>query len=373
MKQNYDIILIGSQFTSLCLASLLSQDHSVLLISDENRLNDSQTPENPLEMNPLFQSLRYPHSPSLETLFQKLGLETQVQNQPPKTVSKGKFKDFLAFGDSTPKSFDIVKYFLNQDWLHIDKSLSSTLVSLLESGTFHRIDTKVIEILSDEGKVTGVETSLGKTFKAPLVYLTQNIKQIPKLIDADSLDPKSLAKIGKTKYFSMLSMICNLSPERAEQRNCPWDTTIIMPGKKEKKIEFGPYFGLFTENPHKTLWITFAEEDYSSDGDIIVKFLKKLKMQAARVGLRIKTSWKPLFSVKLDDIGISDFRHSANEDIFLEGFKIISGETYEEPFLEGEAKALIDFLEATPPLEKAKESDYPEPLQDVAEPTPPAL
>lgn len=286
----YDYVVVGSGLAGLCVANAISRttDNVLLIESGDlpgglNRTIKSPTGEinNGLRFLP-DSELAQKSMAFLEMLIMQNLSPVGVEN-PPLTFEDGQLKQFVGFGNLTPKFYDEISYFSNA------RSLATTLAphewtNLLFNhfkGEFMP-RSYVTRFNIENGRVQSLTVNGQKAIQAQNFIYCGAVKNLKTLLPDGVLSARASQKLSKNSYWTAVCLDLFHNHQVT-------DSTAVHVLNGTTQDDLGPCAGKFLsaidnqgEINQYSQWITFIGDEEAEDTEVIGAALKKIKRQIKR-------------------------------------------------------------------------------------------
>lgn len=289
----YDYVIVGGGLTGLCLANVISQNTTnVLLIEASDSFGGYNRSVN-CPIGPINNGLRFiPESDlskkALDFLASILGhqFSYEVRDSSPITYENGHFKPFVGFGDQPPEFYNEINYFNAQREL-VPSLEVHEWISILFNG--YRGDflpkSHVTKFLKSESgsdinavMVNGQKQVLGKNF----IY-AGDLRGLATLLPEGSLGARTIQKLQKGPYWTAICL------DLIHNQNTPAEENVIHVLNGTTQDEVGPCVGQFkaaVKNAEQmwqhSRWMSFLANEEAEEEENIANALKKIKRQVKR-------------------------------------------------------------------------------------------
>jgi hypothetical protein len=293
-SQAYDYVVIGGGLAGLCIANALSRSTSNVLLIESgdfpgglNRAINSPagTVNNGLRFLP-DSELSHKAMAFLEMLLLQTVSPVGVEN-PPVTFEDGSLKQFVGFGDLTPKFYDEIAYFAHP------RSLLTTLAphewtqllfqhykgEFMPRSYVTRLNVAEVD---GEKRVESLTVNGQKTILAQNFIYTGAVKNLKTLLPEGILSPRALQKMSKGEYWTAVCL--DLFHDHQVT-----DSTAMHILNGTTQDDLGPCAGKFLSSAEKdgattqySQWMTFIGDEEAEDSEVIGAALKKIKRQIKR-------------------------------------------------------------------------------------------
>jgi hypothetical protein len=281
----YDYVVIGGGLAGLCIANALSRSTSNVLLIESGDfpggLNRAiQSPAGAVNNGLRFlpdSELSHKAMAFLEMLLMQTVSPVGVEN-PPVTFEDGSLKQFVGFGDLTPKFYDDIAYFTNP------RSLLTTLAPhewtqlLFQNykGEFlSRSYVTRFNVTEADGekRVESLTVNGQKIISAQNFIFTGAIKNLKTLLPDGIFSPRALQKMSKSEYWTAVCL--DLFHDQPVT-----DSTAMHILNGTTQDDLGPCAGKFLGQYSQ--WLTFVGDEEAEDSEVIGAALKKIKRQIKR-------------------------------------------------------------------------------------------
>ncbi|RME14344.1 MAG: hypothetical protein D6797_09080 [Bdellovibrio sp.] len=270
--QEFDIIVIGSSFSSYYSASVLSQaSYKVALISDRPENTISPSLDGLLKLIPHTED----NKTSLQTLKSFLPLEFSEIEIIPKTYEGKEEREFLGFGENTSAAIRIFDLWNQKKWLHLSQAPHELLPHLsFEGRSFPASSITQIQKKEQEASLAYEITLNGhQSLYAPKVIFCDSPLNLLSFFPSD-LSPRAHQKLSKAKPWSLMTLQIQQSLPTSPQKSSSGEL-FIFSGKMRKNEQPEPVVGrLF---PSHSVWIAPLLTEDLANHDLSVAIYRNIK------------------------------------------------------------------------------------------------
>ncbi len=283
----YDYIIIGSGLTGLTIAQRLSSETKNILVLESldevggsNKLTSfaGQTINNGLRFYPATDS----SLSALKNLEQQLGLKLikSVEENNPETYEASGFKQFVGFGDKSPKFYDQFSYFLSPNFVKLEcepaqwiKNLKESFLGTLQTRSF--VTKLGFEDLENKRpKLTHVIVNGKQTIQGHNFIFAAQLKELTYVLPDEIMNARLKSKINKAKSWQAVCVDLFHPGVQQEKSNL-----FVLNGTTDDDI--GPCIGKFISG-EISQWLSYVDVELAEDTENIGNVLKKVKRQMKR-------------------------------------------------------------------------------------------
>ncbi len=279
-KNEFEVIVIGDNWTSLFIANSLSKSKKVAYVQSKPTNNLFPTSSN-LAGDFDFFPVKEGVENKIQWMNEQFQLdleETQVASQP-LTIDSGKLVQFLGFGERAGHSIENLSWYNEENRLQLNKTsfqMKEELKSTFQGELFG--SQEITQFIIKDGRVEAVELNGQKTLKAQSIIYCDAPNGLLNIIDHNEMPTKFRQKITKTKPLSGLQIIYKHKEALSESQELHF-----LMGNKE---DFEPCVGYFWTNKaseeHCSQWMSLIPSDLTEDIEKVGATLKNMKRQIKR-------------------------------------------------------------------------------------------
>jgi hypothetical protein len=286
----YDYVIVGSGLNGLAIASALNKitTNIALIESADTFGGHNRSIQTPYGL--VNNGLRFlPDTPSAQKSigFLELLMGSPVNPQslelPPQTFELGGLKDFVGFGDNSPKFYDEISYFFNSQTLKTDlepHEWSQILFTQFNGDFFPR--SYVTRFHQENGTFTSLTVNGQKNIMGQNFIYCGAVPSLKTLLPEGVLSSKALTKLAKGKFWTAVCLDLFHSGKVTDLENIH-----VLNGTTQDDV--GPCVGKFLpatniegNDCQYSQWMTCVDDQESEDSEVIAVSLKKIKRQLKR-------------------------------------------------------------------------------------------
>ena len=283
----YDYIIIGSGLTGLTIAQRLSAEtKNVLVLESLDEVGGSNKPtsfagqiiNNGLRFYPATES----SLSALKNLEHQLGIQLikSVEENNPETYEASGFKQFVGFGDKSPKFYDQFSYFLSPKFVQLEcepaqwiKTLKESFLGTLQTRSFvTKLGFEDLE--SKHPKLTHVIVNGKQTIHGHNFIFAAPLKELTQILPDEIMSARLKSKLGKAKSWQAVCVDL-FHPESHQEKS----NLFVLNGTTDDDI--GPCIGKFISS-NISQWLSYVDVELAEDTENIGNVLKKVKRQMKR-------------------------------------------------------------------------------------------
>mgnify|MGYP000754414560 CR=1 FL=1 len=201
-KKNFDIIVVGNNWTGLSLANSLAKTKSVALINSFENKNAYQSSD---EFSGEFEYL-----PNKSESMQKiqwfsnkhnLNIQSSEKSVTPVTIDSGKLVQFLGFGERDGKSIDNLTWYNEAECIELSVNNHDIRNKLIESFTGDVFEnSEVTELHITDSNIESITLNGQKKITATKIIFCEPPNKLLQIIDHKNLPTKIKQKITKINW-----------------------------------------------------------------------------------------------------------------------------------------------------------------------------
>ncbi len=276
-----DILVIGSGLSGLIAATALKQKGLSVHVIEALDLCGGCLKPIEVKGHRLLPGLQFANSSDIHSILElqtllQTEIDPQVEEARSLTYDAGQFKTFLSFGDESTAVIDELTQFNVGQRLHLKSTPDIWIQKLLEHLTPKEISplTQLTQFEIENGQIKGVQVNGAKTLSAKNYIYTGALTSLEKLLPENTLNPKTRARLVKSKGLSSISLHLAHSAKQTDEMGFHFLT-----GQP-----FQPFVGRFFGEDNgiqKSTWMALVTDD-QSDEESVADTLRYMKRQIKR-------------------------------------------------------------------------------------------